>query len=60
MFQRAVGRDPTPAEMAEWTTAADELAQLHNIARDEIIRSVAVWKDLAHAMFNMKEFIYVR
>jgi hypothetical protein len=60
MFQTAFGRDPTPAELAEWRLTADELAQLHNVTKDAIIHSVAVWKDLAHAMFNMKEFIYVR
>ncbi len=60
MFQQAVGRNPTPAELADWTTTADDLAELHKVAKDDIIHSLAVWKDLAHAMFNMKEFIYVR
>ncbi|MBM3727116.1 MAG: DUF1553 domain-containing protein [Acidobacteria bacterium] len=56
MFREAFGRPPDPAETARWTTAARDFAEIH---RDNL-DSVKVWKEVAHAMFNAKEFLYVR
>ena len=39
---------------------AAELASLHKIPKEGLLNSRAVWKDLAHTVFNMKEFIYLR
>ena len=46
MHREAFGRDSSPAE------ARNALAFLE--------QSGGNWRDLAHAMFNMKEFIYLR
>jgi hypothetical protein len=29
------------------------------VSEEAILKSLPVWKDLAHAVFNLKEFIYV-
>jgi len=39
--------------------AVARLAALHGVPPDEVLHSRAVWKDVAHALFNLKEFIYV-
>jgi len=66
MFRCAFGRNPEAAELTSWTTMAHELAGMHygaatpSLAPGDIMKSLDVWKDLAHTMFNVKEFIYVR
>lgn len=45
MFSRALGRSPSEIE--------------HSLAL-QLVTDGGTWKDLAHALFNLKEFIYVR
>jgi hypothetical protein len=59
MFQVALGRPPVKDEQERFEQAASRLAELHRVPADEILKSRAVWKDLAHTMFNLKEFIYI-
>ncbi|MCC6539570.1 MAG: PSD1 domain-containing protein [Bryobacterales bacterium] len=56
MFRTALGRPATAAERARFAGLAAELASLHRAPVD----SAAVWKDVAHALFNLKEFLYLR
>lgn len=56
MFRRALARPASPAEQQRWRGLAAELASLH---KADLKTSEAVWKDLAHAVFNLKEFLYV-
>ena len=58
MFRTALGRSPNADESARWTAAAEDLARLHGIAVKDLMNSAAVWTDLAHALFNTKEFLY--
>lgn len=58
MFRTAFARPPTPDELERWTTAARELAALHQVPADQWRTSLPVWTDLAHALFNTKEFLY--
>ena len=60
MFRTALGRLPDEAERARFTSLAKELAGLHKTAPDQILENREVWKDMAHAIFNLKEFIYLR
>jgi hypothetical protein len=60
LFHAALSRAPTSVEAERFRNLAAELASLHGVARTEIPNSPAVWKDLAHTVFNMKEFLYVR
>lgn len=64
MFQCAYGRSATITEIALWSEAVDNLAQLisptekYDVA--QILTHTAVWTNIAHAMFNSKEFIHHR
>jgi hypothetical protein len=55
MFARAFARQPQPAELQQWTTAARDFATTPDLLHDE-----AAWTQLAHAIFNTQEFIYYR
>ena len=55
MFETALSRPPAPEERDRFDTLAAHLAQLHNAPID----SQRVWQDVAHAVFNLKEFVYL-
>jgi hypothetical protein len=59
MFQSALGRLPSVEERERFERAARRLAELHQVPEGEMLKSLPVWKDLAHAVFNLKEFIYI-
>jgi hypothetical protein len=59
MFEAALGRAAEPSERQRFIQTAEHLAELHGIGKEEIMRSAKVWKDLAHSLFNLKEFIFV-
>lgn len=59
LFETALSRPPTSEELARFEQAAQDLATLHQVPAGEILKSKPIWKDLAHAVFNLKEFIYV-
>ncbi|MGI8990671.1 MAG: DUF1553 domain-containing protein [Bryobacteraceae bacterium] len=60
MFRAALGRLPDDAERARFVGLSKELASLHKTAPDGLLKSKDVWKDIAHSMFNLKEFIYLQ
>ena len=60
MFRRALGRPPDEAERERFRGLAAELASLHQVGRDQALESRQVWKDMAHAVFNLKELIYIQ
>jgi hypothetical protein len=60
LFRVALGRPPEPEERRRFEQAVAQFAELHAVPPAEVLKSVAVWKDLAHAMFNLKEFITIR
>ncbi len=60
MFHEALGRSPEDDEQARFRGLVYELASLQRVPRDQILTSHEVWKDVAHAIFNLKEFIYLR
>ncbi len=55
----ALNRPATPEEMSAFQTLAVQLAELHQVPPSDILLNHAVWKDIAHAVFNLQEFIYV-
>ena len=55
MFRTALGRNPTGEELQRWLTAANEMA-----GEGALLDDRTVWKELAHTVFNTKEFIYYR
>jgi hypothetical protein len=60
MFEIGLCRVPTLAEIENWSRLIRELASEHRVAESAILASPAIWKDAAHALFNTKEFIYIR
>jgi hypothetical protein len=59
MFQIALSRPPTGDERDRFEQAVRQLADLHQVAGADVLTSQAVWKDIAHALFNVNEFIYI-
>lgn len=55
LFISALGREPDNDELARWTAAVTDLARSGDVLSDR-----AAWTELAHAMFNTKEFVYYR
>jgi hypothetical protein len=55
MYRSAFSRPPTVAELEACLEFLREQAGLHAGRQDD----PAVWADLAHALFNVKEFIFV-
>ncbi len=60
MFNEALGRPADEIERARFSGLAKELASLHKATPDQLLNSRDVWKDMAHAIFNLKEFLYLR
>jgi hypothetical protein len=60
MFLDALGRPPSSEELDRWHSLASRLAAQHQVAEPDLLVSQAVWKDIAHAFFNTKEFLYLR
>jgi hypothetical protein len=60
MFETGLGRSPTVAEIERWTAIVRDLAAEHRVAEGAVLQSQIIWKDVAHALFNTKEFIYIR
>lgn len=55
MFQSALGRPPTTDELKRWEQL---ISQLQNILPPN--QPDQIWKEVAHALFNTKEFLYFR
>lgn len=60
MFLDALGRPPSVDEFHRWRTLASLLAAGHRVAPAELLASKAIWKDVAHTLFNTKEFLYLK
>lgn len=55
MLMQAFGRIPQPHELARWTEAVRSFADPGDVMSDR-----DAWVELAHTIFNTKEFIYYR
>ena len=60
MFRKGLGRSASAAERERFAGLAAELASLQGVPRDSLLTSVTVWRDLAHTVFNLKEFVYIQ
>jgi hypothetical protein len=60
MFDAAFGRPPSDEELVRWTQAVRDLAGSQNVPESDLLSSVPIWKETAHAVFNTKEMIYVK
>ena len=59
MLESALGRLPQPEEVRELAELAQQSADIRGDT-SELLRNQAAWQDAAHAVFNLKEFLYVR
>ncbi|MBM3831962.1 MAG: DUF1553 domain-containing protein [Verrucomicrobia bacterium] len=60
MFQRAFNRQARADELSRWLGLFNEMASQQNASAGTAMTCVPAWKAVAHALFNAKEFIYVR
>jgi len=60
VFLRSLGRSPSTRQQNRMLGFVDRMAGLHGVKPTDIPSSQEIWQDVAHAMFNMKELIYVR
>ncbi len=60
MFVAALGRPATSDETARLARLVERSAALRGVPADGLMQSQPVWQDVAHAIFNLKEFIYVQ
>ena len=60
LFRMTLGRGPTEVERKRFRGLAGELASLRQVSRPDLLNSEEIWKDLAHAVLNLKEFMYIQ
>ena len=60
MFRTALCRLPDAAEAEGFHGLVKRLASLHEVPPDQVLTNRDVWKDMAHVVLNLKEFIYTR
>lgn len=59
MFAEAFGRPPSAAESERILAFARQCAELNGGNPEDLLSCPPAWHDVAHAMFNVKEFIYL-
>jgi hypothetical protein len=59
MFRTALGRPAGADERERFARFVAQLAELHDVPPAGVLGSAAVWRDVGHAMFNMREFITI-
>ena len=57
MYVRAYGRPPVESELAEIEAFLADQARARGVADSN---DPGIWTDLAHAVFNTAEFLFVR
>jgi hypothetical protein len=59
MFRAALGRPPRADEGRRFQETVLELAALRGVPAEDTLKSIEVWSDVAHTLFNLKEFITI-
>ena len=59
MFVKALGRPPAGAERARVADYLSAAAAGRGGGRPLLLYDAAVWRDVAHSLFNLKEFIFI-
>ena len=60
MYLKALGRRPTNGERDQAITHLSGLAEDRGLSESGLLSDPRPWRWLAHALFNLKEFLYVR
>ena len=59
MFVKALARPPSDAERARVVDYLSGVAAERGVNRSLLLYDAAVWQDVAHSLFNLKEFIFI-
>jgi hypothetical protein len=59
LFQTALGRGPSSEERQRFASVIRQLAELNQVPQADLLTNLPLWKDVAHAIFNLKEFIFI-
>ena len=59
MFLASLGRPPTSRETEDFGGLVARLAELHGVPSARVLSDRTIWRDVAHVIFNLKEFIYI-
>ena len=59
MFRSALGRSPTAEEQFRLAQTIRELADYYHVPAEKVMSSAEIWKDIAHALFNFNEMIFI-
>jgi len=59
MYREAFTRPPAPEELAACLAFLASQAEARGVRWEDDMRHEATWADLAHALFNAKEFIFI-
>jgi len=59
MFAHALGRSATENEAKRLTQFVEASAKLRDVSHEAVLSDTRVWQDVAHALYNLKEFIYI-
>ncbi len=60
MLANALSRTIDSSEVDQWEQTLNDLASLRKVATDDIMTDKQLWTDVAHTIFNCKEFIYLK
>ncbi|MCA9119104.1 MAG: PSD1 domain-containing protein [Planctomycetaceae bacterium] len=60
MLSTAFSRSVESTEINQWTHTLHDFATLRNVTKDDIMANAQLWTDVAHTIFNCKEFIYLK
>ena len=59
MFVKALTREPTDEELTRVAEYVRAVATDHETSPDLLMYGSHVWQDVAHSLFNLKEFIFI-
>jgi hypothetical protein len=59
MFRKALGRSPSTPERERFEQAIRAMAAQEDVSEADLLTSRAVWKDAAHLVFNLSEFLFI-
>ena len=59
MFVKTLARPPTEAERARVVDYLTGVAAERGVNRSLLLHEAAAWQDVAHSLFNLKEFIFI-
>ena len=59
MFVKTLGRPPSDAERSRVADYLAAVAVRRGVDRTLLVYDAAVWQDVAHSLFNLKEFIFI-